>query len=190
MFTHRWPKISSDFICRIGKNAGGRGSARTPQGELTTLAKTPKSDTQQLCWIRVPFGVMSGDCRGMGVLDAGGDRRRERDSCGGEIGASHCNQRGLCCVAVRGRRALPKLLWDDLFQFLLKNEKNGCICHFLFRLDKGTNGRYIDPVRTLSSPVQFSSVQLVRCDGSINLQNTSSQWCLRGGHWAMPPFYA
>jgi len=32
----------------------------------------------------------------MGVLDFGGDRRRRRDSYGGELGASHCNQWGLC----------------------------------------------------------------------------------------------
>jgi len=29
-------------------------------------------------WIRVPFGVVSGVGRVMGVLDRGGDRRRER----------------------------------------------------------------------------------------------------------------
>jgi len=28
-------------------------------------------------WIRIPFGVVSGVDRGMGVLDGGGDRRRE-----------------------------------------------------------------------------------------------------------------
>jgi len=32
----------------------------------------------------------------MGVLDGGGDRRRGRDSFGGEFGASHCNQWDLC----------------------------------------------------------------------------------------------
>jgi len=42
-------------------------------------------------WIRMPFGVVSGVSRGMGVLDAGGDRRRGRGSFGGEFGASHCN---------------------------------------------------------------------------------------------------
>jgi len=31
-------------------------------------------------WIRMPFRVMSGVGRGMGVLDGDGDRRRERDS--------------------------------------------------------------------------------------------------------------
>ena len=39
-------------------------------------------------WIRMPSGVVRGIDRGMGVLDGGGDRRRE--------GASHCNQLGLC----------------------------------------------------------------------------------------------
>jgi len=28
-------------------------------------------------WIRMPFGVVSGVGRGMGILDVGGDRRRE-----------------------------------------------------------------------------------------------------------------
>jgi len=30
------------------------------------------------------------------VLDGGGDRRRGKSSFGGEFGASHCNQLGLC----------------------------------------------------------------------------------------------
>jgi len=33
-------------------------------------------------WIGMPFGVLSGVGLGMGVLDFGGDRRRERDSLG------------------------------------------------------------------------------------------------------------
>jgi len=48
----------------------------------------------------------------MGVLDGGGDRRRGRDSFGGEFWASHCNQWG-------HRRALPRLLWEDLLLLLL-----------------------------------------------------------------------
>ena len=39
-------------------------------------------------WIRMPFGVVSGAGRGMGVLDGDGYRRRERGSFGGEFGAS------------------------------------------------------------------------------------------------------
>jgi len=61
-------------------------------------------------WIRMPFGVVSGVGRGMGVLDGDGDRRREWGSFGCEFGASHCNQRRLCCIVVRERRALLKLL--------------------------------------------------------------------------------
>jgi len=53
----------------------------------------------------MPFGVVSDVGRGMSVLDGGGDRRRGRDSFGGEFVASHC------CVVVRERRALLKLLW-------------------------------------------------------------------------------
>jgi len=49
----------------------------------------------------MPFEVVSGVGRGMGVLDGGGDRRRRRGSFGGEFGVSHCNQWGLCCVVVR-----------------------------------------------------------------------------------------
>ena len=44
----------------------------------------------------MPFGMVSGVGRGMGVLDFGGDRRRGRDRFGGEFGASHCNQWGIC----------------------------------------------------------------------------------------------
>jgi len=54
-------------------------------------------------WIGVPFGVVRGVGRGMGVLDFDGDRQRRRDSFGGECGASHCNQRGTLlrsCVEV------------------------------------------------------------------------------------------
>jgi len=49
----------------------------------------------------MPFGVVSGVGRGMGVLDGGDDSRRNRGNFGGEFGASHCNQLGLCCVVVR-----------------------------------------------------------------------------------------
>jgi len=43
-------------------------------------------------WIRMPFGVVSGVGRWMGVLNAGGDRRKGRGSFGGKCGASHCNR--------------------------------------------------------------------------------------------------
>jgi len=41
--------------------------------------------------IRMPFGMVSGVGRGMGVLDGSGDGRRGRGSFGGEFEASHCN---------------------------------------------------------------------------------------------------
>jgi len=46
----------------------------------------------------MPFGVVRGVGREAGVLDfrRGGDRRRGRDSFGGEFGTSHCNQWELC----------------------------------------------------------------------------------------------
>ena len=47
-------------------------------------------------WIRMPFGVVSVVGLGMGVLEFVGDCRRGRSSFGGEFGASHCNQWGLC----------------------------------------------------------------------------------------------
>ena len=40
----------------------------------------------------MPFGMVSGVSRGMGVLDRGGDRRRGRGSIGVEFRASHYNQ--------------------------------------------------------------------------------------------------
>jgi len=40
----------------------------------------------------MPFGVVSGVGRGMGVLDGGRDLRKERGSFGGKYGASRCNQ--------------------------------------------------------------------------------------------------
>jgi len=58
----------------------------------------------------MPFGMVSEASRRMGVLDGGSDRRRRRGSFGGEFGVSHCNQWGLCCIVVRERCALLKLL--------------------------------------------------------------------------------
>jgi len=57
----------------------------------------------------MPFGMVSGVGRGMGVLDGGGDH--QRGSFGGEPWAFDCNQWGLCCIVVGERRALPKLYW-------------------------------------------------------------------------------
>jgi len=53
----------------------------------------------------MPIGMVSGVARDICVLDRGGDRRRGRGSFGGEFGAPHCNQWGLCDAAH------PKLLW-------------------------------------------------------------------------------
>ena len=55
----------------------------------------------------MPFGMVSEVGRMIGVLDAGGDHRRERGSFGDEFGASHCNQWELCDAA------LPKLFGQD-----------------------------------------------------------------------------
>ena len=54
-------------------------------------------------WIRMPFGLVSGVSRGMGVLDRGGDHRGEWAVLGGEFWASQCNQWGTLlhsCVEV------------------------------------------------------------------------------------------
>jgi len=58
----------------------------------------------------MPFGVVSGVTRGIGVLDGGGDRRRRRGSFGGEFGAAHCNQLGL-----GGDALFPNYIGEDLF---------------------------------------------------------------------------
>jgi len=76
-------------------------------------------------WIRMPFGVVSVVGRGMGVLDGGGDRRRESGSFGDEFRASYCNQCGR-------RRSLPKLLWGRLvFTVLVFRDKSRHQGHLL-----------------------------------------------------------
>ena len=80
----------------------------------------------------MPFGVMSGVGRGMGVLDQGRDRRRGRGDVGSKCGASHCNQWGLCGVVVLWRegwrRSSSHVTWDFMFlvclKFVLKNSEN------------------------------------------------------------------
>jgi len=73
----------------------------------------------------MPFGVVSGVGRGMGVLDEGGDHRRGRGSFVGEFGASHCNRWGFCSVIVRERRALLELLWGGLVLFGVERTVQG-----------------------------------------------------------------
>jgi len=48
MFTHRWSKINSDFICKYEKIAGGRGSATEPAGVTHDASPEPKSDPRRL----------------------------------------------------------------------------------------------------------------------------------------------
>ena len=47
--------------------------------------RSVRSVSWQNGWIRIPFGVVSGVGRGMGVLDGGVDRLRGRGSFGGEL---------------------------------------------------------------------------------------------------------
>ena len=56
----------------------------------------------------MPFRMVSGVGRGMGVLDGSGDRQKERDSFGVNVGRPID---GHFVAYVRERRAVPKLLW-------------------------------------------------------------------------------
>ena len=65
VLTHRLPKISREFICIYEQIAGGRRSAPSPLGELTTLPQTRKSepDGSGLCGSHATirtFGVRPG----------------------------------------------------------------------------------------------------------------------------------
>jgi len=59
----------------------------------------------------MPFGVVSGVGRGMGVLDGGADRRREGPA-GGKHWAFYCNQQD--SLREWRQRALPKYFVEDL----------------------------------------------------------------------------
>jgi len=50
--------------------------------------------------IWMPFEMVSGVGRGLGVLGGGGDRQRGRSSFGGKRGAAHRNEWGLCDVVI------------------------------------------------------------------------------------------
>jgi len=65
----------------------------------------------------MPFGVVSGFGRGMGVLDRGGDRRRGTGSFAGLKVEHPIVTNVILCERV-GDAALPKLLWDFLFHIL------------------------------------------------------------------------
>jgi len=61
----------------------------------------------------MPFWVVRGVGRGMGVLDGGGDHGRGRGSFVGEFRVSRCNQWGLC-------DALFSNYFEDLLLLLLQ----------------------------------------------------------------------
>ena len=87
--------LSQSGISTLGTGFSPRPSVGGSVGLSTKfIGKTAE-------WIWMPFGVVSGVGRGVGVLDAGGYCRMGMDSFGGEFGASNCNQWGLCCVKVR-----------------------------------------------------------------------------------------
>jgi len=59
--------------------------------------------------IQVPFGIVSGVGRGMGVLDEGCNGRRIWAVLGVNLGRIIvCNQWGLCCIVVREQHAVHK----------------------------------------------------------------------------------
>jgi len=64
----------------------------------------------------MPFGMVSGVGRGMGILDGSGDRRRRGAVLGVNVGHPIATN-GILCVR-GGDAALPKLLWDFLFSAL------------------------------------------------------------------------
>ena len=66
----------------------------------------------------MPFGVVSGVGRNMGVLDGSGDRPRGRGSFVGKCGHPIVANAILCLSG--GDAALPKLLWDFLL-FLVRH---------------------------------------------------------------------
>ena len=67
-------------------------------------------------WIWMPFGVVSGIGRGIGVLDGSGDRRREGAVLVVNVGHPIVTNEILCVRG--GDAALPRLLWDFLFSRL------------------------------------------------------------------------
>jgi len=79
-------------------------------------------------WMWVPFGVVTGVGRGMGVLDWGGDRRRRRGSFEGKRGASHCNKRGTC-VVILCREGWRRGSFQTTLEFLIHIVITAqCIC--------------------------------------------------------------
>ena len=94
--------------------------------QSVNLSLCPESVFWQMAdWIQMPFRVVSGIGRGMGVILVGsGYCRRGRGSFWGEFGASHCNQWGLCCIVMRERRSLPKLLWGGLVTIMADRHRH------------------------------------------------------------------
>jgi len=70
-------------------------------------------------------GVWDRSRHGCRLLDDGGDHQRGR-GCFGWIWASHCNQRGLCCILVWDRHVLLKWFWGVL---VVVGSNVGCRYH-------------------------------------------------------------
>ena len=68
----------------------------------------------------MPFGVVSGAGRGMGVLDRDGDRRRGKGSFGGKCGASYCNQWGTLWLCILCREGWLRASSQITLGFLVK----------------------------------------------------------------------
>jgi len=115
-------------------------------------------------WIQMPFGVVRGVGRGMGVLDGGGDRRRGKGSFGGEFGASHCNQWGLC-------DALFSNYFEDLFFYVYYTlaAGQGHLSVLRFLLSNGADSSSVDSAGDTARDVavrfrQLAAVRLLSHD--------------------------
>jgi len=125
----------------------------------------------------MPFGVVRGISREIGVLDGGGDRRSGRGRFGGELGASHCNQRGLCYTVVQERRALPKLLCGRLViitsLYLIDVFDVDRVAMFLVGLNEDVGAVFLRLSATAASPEQKQKQE--------KQQQQQQQGCQRAG---------
>jgi len=89
------------FECHTIESKEGGGLEQTCRlSHLSVHLSICLSSETMTDWIWMPFGVVSGVGRGMGVL-GGLDRQRGKGSCACECGESHCIQQGLCGIVVR-----------------------------------------------------------------------------------------
>ena len=90
---------------------------RTPRSSRCRLQSTVYSvrkvySNKTADWIRMPFGMVSGGRSRDWCIRWGWQSSKRKGQIWGWILGVPCNQCGLCCIVVRERRALPKLLWE------------------------------------------------------------------------------